>query len=795
MPANVNELPSLASDDLKQAVIDTHLQPSDSPNDSLSSEIPMHNSSTNGEPLQPVYDPIKGRMNYEQTSLHSSSNFFPKGDTNVAADVLISTPCISTQSLGTLGTAFPLFPHSETHLTSTSAFNPYYSQSHAAPQNDSMRPTGFFLQPQAPPRTECDDLASPFSGLPQLSSTSSTTGSPLSARQDSLGKALIEVPSKEIWTGPSMTSLKSVQEDYHFANKPTENAWQTLIMPLTQKCEALYHAAKALACFQKSHKQVGLKEEGLAHERCANQKLACEISGSTHISAVATSLLLASLEPWEEGIAPANKHLKGAKLLINEALRGQFRTASVGIEYTRLKVLYNTWLCLDVVFRLTCLNDRELGDFTEASTMIPSNSVYDNNLDPLGGCIPSLFPIIGQGAELIHWVRSGVVTSAQMVQQALKIWIMLEKWSPSAATMIARKRDPYSLEILRIAEAYRYSTFLFISQAVPELASPPSTFLAGRVLENLAAVHVQSKTAILQIFPLLAASGEVTDVQGRNWVIARWRAIVGFRPDLGIAIGRCTGVINEVWRRRDEFEARRCSTLAAMRGGFDQSCSELRSSLSSSPTTFTPSLAMELSSLQDMQAQQQPLPLSLASSHAWNYNNNNNNKINNNLLCNDDYLSTAAATSALGTATASTAATPITPITPATPATPVSPANSGSIYNFSNVAHTPQAQCHCQNCQPRQPNNPFANSSDIIPDCPCRDQSVYGHQRHHYPQYHQHQQSYSHLHNHNQHEQQQQQPQQQRILLDQSYTVCGQLHWVQVMKDWGWDGLCILPWE
>ena len=783
MPANVNEILLLASDDLKQAVTETHSQPSGSPTDPFSSEIPLHDAATNWESLQSVYDPIKGRMNDEQTSLPSSSVLSSKSDTNLAADFLISTPCTSTQLSGALGNATPVYPHCETHPSSHSVINSQYSQSYAAPQFDSVRPTGFFSQPQVPLRTACGDWTTAFSGLPQLSSTGSATGSPISSRQDSLGKALAEAPGKENWTGPSMTPVKPVQEDYYFVNKPTENAWQTLIMPLTQKCEALYHAAKALACFQMSHKRVGLKEEGLAHERCANQKLACEISGSTHISAVATSLLLASLEPWEEGVAPANKHLKGAKLLINEALRGQFRTASVGIEYTRLKVLYNTWLFLDVVFRLTCLNDKELGDFTEASMMIPSNSVYDNNLDPLGGCIPSLFPIIGQGAELIHWVRSGVVTSVQMVQQALKIWIMLEKWSPSAATMIARKRDAHSLEILRIAEAYRFSTFLFISQAVPELASPPSTFLAGRVLENLAAVHVQSKTVILQIFPLLAASGEVMDTRGRNWVMARWRAIAEFRPDLGIAIGRCTSVINEVWRRRDEFEAHRCSTLAAMGGGdFDQLCNGLQPS--SSPTTFRPSLAMELSSLQDMQAHQQPLPFSLASSHIRSYNNNNYNNIginNNHLLCNDDSLSTAATTSAFGTATASsTAATPITPITPATPATPVSPANSGSVYNLSNVVHTPQSQCHYQNNthQHCQSNNPFANSSNITPDCPCQDQSLYSHSQYH-------------NNNHHHHHQQQQ----QRILLDQAYTVCGQLHWVQVMKDWGWDGLCILPWE
>ena len=622
-------------------------------------------------------------------------------------------------------------------------------------------------QPQISLQSECDDWATAFSGLFPSSSANSAMGSPLSSRQDSLGKALMNGASREGSANSTKRCLGSSQEDYHFTNKPTENAWHTLIMPLTQKCEALYHAAKALACFQESHKQSSLKEEGLVHERYANQKLACEIDGFTNISAVATSLLLASLEPWEEGIAPANKHLKGAKLLINEALRGQFRTASVGIEYTRLKVLYNTWLCLDVIFRLTCLDDRELGDFTEASTMIPCNSVYDNNLDPLGGCIPSLFPIIGQGAELIHWIRSGAVTSIQMVPQALKIWLMLEKWSPSAATMIARKRDPYSLEILRIAEAYRFSAFLFISQAVPELASPPATHLAGRVLEHVAAVHVNPKTAMLQIFPLLAASSEVIDIEGRNWIIARWKAIAGVRPDLSVAVGRCSSVIDEVWRRRDGFEAQRCNTLAAMGGGFDLTYAEVP------PTSiFTPMPTLE-PSLQ--QQHQQPLPpYTTSSSNSCCYGDLNS----------DDCVSTVTTNTNFGTATASTAATPITP---ATPATPVSPVRPGSAYTFPG----PQvSQMHglYQNGHARPFSNSGPTGADGASNCYSQDPLFCSHSfDHHYIPYYQHQ------HYHRQH--QRQHRHQQRTLLDQAYTVCGQLHWIQIMREWGWDGFCILPWE
>ena len=767
-PGTANRLLSSIPDNPK---LDTISQLSHTPSGSLSSDISSCDTDVNRKSLRPTCEAFNGNTNPLQLDSPYSLN------TNVSYDCheengnfVPEVPSLSTwfpaYSPQPLSTTTHTLQHGKADLNQDSTTYLQYPLTYSTSQVDALQVNGLPPQPQISLRTECDEWAKEFSGLMPLCSTDQAMGSPLSSRQDFLGKASIKGTGRESLVDQTKLPMRSVQQYCRFANKSTESAWHTLIMPLTQKCEALYHAAKALTCFQESHEQNSLKEEGLVHERYAIQKLACEIDGFTNISAVATSLLLASLEPWEEGIAPANKYLKGAKLLINEALRGHFRTASVGIEYTRLKVLYNTWLCLDVIFRLTCLNDRELGDFTEASTMIPSNSVYDNNLDPLGGCIPSLFPIIGQGAELIHWIRSGAVTSAQMVPQALKIWVMLEKWSPSAATMIAKKRDPYSLEILRIADAYRFTMFLFISQAVPELASPPATFLAGRVLEHIAAVHVNPKTAMLQIFPLLAASGEIADVEGRNWVIVRWRSIARVRPDLSIAVGRCTAIIEEVWRRRDGFEAQRCHTLAAMSSGFDQHCVGLP------PTpVFTPSPTFELSSQQIMSTHQQPLPTSVISSNNWYCGNSSN----------DDSLSTAANATTIGTATASTAATPITPATPATPASPITP---GSAYTFPGPQYS-QLYGRYQNVHAR----PLYNGRDGN----RQDQSLCNHQYNQFHHHH-HQQNQPHLRYCNQH-QHQHQHQHQRSLLDQAYTVCGQLHWIQIMKEWGWDGFCILPWE
>ena len=617
-----------------------------------------------------------------------------------------------------------------------------------------------------PSENECEDWTRTLPSIMPPSCTSPCAGSAFSARYDSFGQSLQDHLNAENLATCSGPLYMHHLGDVRSTLLPVSNAWQTLIVPMALKCETFVLAAKSSACFLGSSVQAGSREEGSMYMKLANQKFAFDRNGVTHISAVATSLLLASLQPWEEGSVAANKYLRGAKILTSEVLTGQLRSVPEGIEHTRLKVLYNTWLCMDVVFRLTCLSDAELGDFTETLLINAGYSVYDSNLDPLGGCIPSLFSIIGQAAELTHWVRSGAVTSSQMVPQAMKIWLLLEKWSPPAfVNAVSGKEDPLSQEVMCITEAYRLSAFLFLSQTVPELDSPPINSLAINVLRNLAAVHVQLKTATLQVFPLLAASIEVKDVENRRWVMSRWRAIGRVRTDLGLAADRCVKVVNEVWRRRDAYSLQMLDTIMAMANfmtplgsttpisdtttantagtttsPYQYPISPYISSFTQSPGGMThgTNISNGVCATNTTYEQMGQYPVtSIAAPGNWDYDTVNTEESSNASV-------TASAASASATSTV-----------PTTPDIIDITTDSKLSISKHDVGYQAAAGQVSQ-ARPRS--------------CRTIRQA--------------------------QQQQQKQQPyQNQKPTLDPAYTVCGPLHWVTVMKEWKWDGFCILPWE
>ena len=76
---------------------------------------------------------------------------------------------------------------------------------------------------------------------------------------------------------------------------------------------------------------------------------------------------------------------------------------------------------------------------------------------------------------------------------------------------------------------------------------------------NLAGVPVSSRTIIVQIYPLLAAGCEVTAQEDRGWVLRRWHSMV-MRLRIG-NVNRCVDLVQEVWNRRDAYEAEKQERL------------------------------------------------------------------------------------------------------------------------------------------------------------------------------------------------------------------------------------------
>ncbi|RQM08410.1 hypothetical protein DH86_00000426 [Scytalidium sp. 3C] len=361
---------------------------------------------------------------------------------------------------------------------------------------------------------------------------------------------------------------------------PTENPWRTLVWPLARDSPALYHAIASMTAFHTSKERPHLRVEGMEHMRRSIRALATGIDKMRVDTALATTLVLAFSESWDQHISTGIEHLRGARILVNQALakhgpslnRGSINGGSGGGSFSgedlqRLRFLCNTWVYMDVISRLTSVEEDESVDFERAlaplagfsGPALPLNpnsasASLINEIDPLMGCASTLFPLIGRVANLCRKVRNSESNSIAIISAAINLKESIENWS-IIPSQFARPEDPSSdiLHAIQTAEAYRYATLLFLHQAVPEIPSLSSAVLAKKVLVYLATVPLSSRLVIVQIYPLLAAGCEVDTREDREWVKERWQSM-SRRMWIG-NVDRCWEVIQEVWSRRDEFYA------------------------------------------------------------------------------------------------------------------------------------------------------------------------------------------------------------------------------------------------
>lgn len=339
---------------------------------------------------------------------------------------------------------------------------------------------------------------------------------------------------------------------------PTENPWRTLIWPLARESPALYHAISSMTAFHGAHEIPNLHMPGMAHMTKSIKRLASEIENMRLDSALATSLALAFSEGWDSHVSTGVQHLRGAKVMVNNAIVKHRRDMQLGQmtgqDASRLRFLCNTFVYMDVIARLTSLE--EAPDLNLEEILGTVNGSYGDQVevDPLMGCATTLFPLIGRVASLIQRVRKSDSNSLTLVSTAMELKEQLQQWQVPSALLFERPEDPNSevQHSIQTAEAYRYATLLYLHQAVPEIPSDPAQSLAKKVLITLASVPLSSRATISQIFPLFAASCEVTAPDDRNWVMQRWAAMMA-RLRIG-NVNCCWRVVREVWCRRDAYE-------------------------------------------------------------------------------------------------------------------------------------------------------------------------------------------------------------------------------------------------
>lgn len=405
------------------------------------------------------------------------------------------------------------------------------------------------------PHMPSNDLWVPLYDPSIHSGYSSRSDSPIIMRDDPFAKMYRQ---PEVQAGsPEMLMLRFDKQTcgiLSVKDGPTENPWRTLIWPLVRESPALYHAIASMTAFHHAKEKPALRVDGMEHMRSSIRSLAIGIEKMPKDIALATTLVLAFSESWDQHISTGIEHLRGARILVSQALAKHSRRPLDGDELARLKFLCNTWVYMDVIARLTSIDDDDSTDFDNILMLLHRPfEKQSTDIDPLMGCATTLFPLIGRAANLCRKVRTMKCNSIAIISQAIELKEQIEQWQ--TFTDLEDPEDP-SCEIqhaLQTAEAYRYATLLYLHQAVPEIPSLTSAQLAQMVLKYLATVPLSSRMVIVQIYPLLAAGCEAYDSEDRKWVENRWEVMTQ-RMWIG-NIDKCWVVTKEVWDRRDNAEA------------------------------------------------------------------------------------------------------------------------------------------------------------------------------------------------------------------------------------------------
>ena len=334
-----------------------------------------------------------------------------------------------------------------------------------------------------------------------------------------------------------------------------ENPWRTIIWPLAQDAPALAHALFAMTAFHASKDRQEMGKEGIVHlDKSIKHLLKSWNTSSMSLEAkLATTLALAFSESWDHHILTGTQHLKAAKHLIRQIQERDQGRLLTERETERLKFLSSTWIYMDVIARLTSVDDDKSTDFAVALDNLIGPCQARHKVDPLMGCASTLFPLVGKVANLVRQVSGMQTNDACVISHAEALKRALEEWTPPPCFEVPEDQTSDIRHSLDTAEAYRWATLLYLHQAVPEMRSKSSHELAMTALRYLLGVPMASRAVIVQIYPLLAAGCEATSMEDRSWIKRRWEDMMQ-RMLIG-NLDKCLEVTKLVWDRRGDDES------------------------------------------------------------------------------------------------------------------------------------------------------------------------------------------------------------------------------------------------
>jgi hypothetical protein len=404
-------------------------------------------------------------------------------------------------------------------------------------------------------------------------SLSPKSPTPLQMPQLDISKFNIGTDFDKVWQAfdKYTCSIMSIKDG------PTENPWRTLMWPLAMQHSVLFKSLASMALFHVARGDDSLRKAGISYMRQSMSELAEGLVSNSipNDVALATCLTLAITDTWDKHTTAGIPHLKGAKSIINKLDR-----ATIQKNFKLYTFLIHSFLYYDVLSRMSSsqlldsdydengsliknLDKLKPSELPDESNFNPMSSLFDESIlkeneafiDPLLGCACGLFLIIGRVASFIAKVRNMRKLSLSIVSKAVSLKSEIESWRPDANVKRTILEDPLCdwSSCIATAEAYRFSTLLYLEQAVPEISSQSSADLGEKVLMLLASIPTTSRTCILHMFPLLVASCEVSDPDDRAWVEDRWK-LLAQKMWLG-TIDRAVEIVHEVWRRKDSLKS------------------------------------------------------------------------------------------------------------------------------------------------------------------------------------------------------------------------------------------------
>ncbi|KAE9371846.1 hypothetical protein N431DRAFT_377881 [Stipitochalara longipes BDJ] len=341
------------------------------------------------------------------------------------------------------------------------------------------------------------------------------------------------------------------------------NMWRTLVLPLVQSSQSLYHSIAAMTALHAStDRQLHIYGTRLMGQSLV--ELNYELQGPTIDGmTIATILILAYWARWNQGSNTGKIHVDGAiaalRLLQSRAPEVTLRSLPDD-KSSLMTLLSDTCVYMDSLSRLVSSASAVRGYKFSSDAVL--EGYFGQTLhptphptDPWMYCAGSLFPLMNWAADLCYAARMGLSHILLVfVGDAVSLRLRLENWVPNTEFGTSCRVNVSVLDaeyIIHTAEAYRYAIILYLQQTLPELPGMDIQEVMREVFDNLSIVPSSSTITFVQIFPLFVAGCEANKAEDRRWVGERWAVMIARMRVRNVS--KCWEITQEVWRRRDLY--------------------------------------------------------------------------------------------------------------------------------------------------------------------------------------------------------------------------------------------------